>query len=88
MELRDAQNHRLTLPFARAPNAHQFHGILAELGELPTHGAVQEHSHQVVKMPLRSRSQVKPLQPLFHGKGFYFGDRITPPPRPDLVREV
>jgi hypothetical protein len=35
MELRNAKNHRLTLPFACASNPHQSHGILADLGELP-----------------------------------------------------
>src|SRR6267142_3997095 len=37
MELCDAQNHRLTLPFARAPDPYELHGILADLGEFPLH---------------------------------------------------
>jgi hypothetical protein len=60
--LSNAENHWLTLPLACASNPHELHGILADLGELPTHGAVPKHSHEIVQMPLGSWSQVQPLQ--------------------------
>src|SRR6266850_7412982 len=88
MELNDAQNHRLTFSFACASDPHELHGILADLGELPSHGAVPKHPHEIVEMPFGSRSQVKPLQPLLHGEGLYLGNWIVAPPRFDLVVEV
>src|SRR5207245_9301667 len=88
MELCNAKNHRLTLPFAYASDSHELHGILADLGKFPTHRAVQEHSHEIVEMPSGSRSQVKPFQPLLYRKGLYPGDRIIAPPRFDLAVAV
>src|SRR6266576_2360888 len=49
--LSNAKNHRLTLSFACAADPHELHGILADLGELPTHGAVPKHAHEIVEMP-------------------------------------
>src|SRR5437016_5798715 len=50
-ELSNATNHRLTLSFASAADPHELHCILADLGELPKHGAVPKHAYEIAEMP-------------------------------------
>ena len=38
-ELSDAENNRFGAAFARAPDAHELHGILADFGKFPAHRA-------------------------------------------------
>jgi len=87
-ELRDVEHNWLAPAFARAPDPHELHRVLADLDEFPTHRAVPEHAHEIVQVPLGSRSQIEVLQPLLHGEGLYLRNRILAPPRFDLVIEV
>src|SRR5262249_15715549 len=86
--LSDGEHLRLAYSFTCAADAHQFHRVLTDLDEFPTHGAVPQHAHEVVKMSSGPRSDVQVPQPLLDREGFHLVDRIVPPPRFDVMVEV
>ena len=88
MALCDLEHLRLARPFARAPHPHEFHRVLADVDELPTHRAVPEHAHEIVDVSPSSRSHVQSPQPLLHRKWFHFCYGKVPPLRFDAMVEV
>jgi len=73
---------------ARASNPHQLYWVLTDVDELPAHGGVEEHTHEVVQMPFRPRGKIKLLQPQLDCERLQPRHGIVASSRFNLVIEV